>query len=174
MDLYLNPQGIRGFHCLNQKELSDGSHNRIVPSFTHQKMTRVFKKWILRFTCRECCAMRFQCIWGSTKYVGVTFLGKNGLSFHINVVLLKVEREIWKSMDLSQICGFWCRFYRFCRFSEKNWCFPLGSSLWNENWLSVLLVLSQNLWNSHLHLQIFPKSADFTDFAIMRFKPLIK
>ena len=36
---------------------------------------------------------------------------------------------------------------------RKNWCFPLESSLWNENWLSILLVLSQNLSNPHQNLQ---------------------
>ena len=57
--------------------------------------------------------------------------------------------------------------------------------------MSVLLVLSQNLWNPqnlhqnlqnshqnpqnpHWNLHILLKSMDFTDFAIMRFRPLIK
>ena len=37
--------------------------------------------------------------------IGVTFLGKNGLSFHIDVVLLKVEREMWKSTDFDVDCA---------------------------------------------------------------------
>ena len=40
------------------------------------------------------------------KNVGVTVLGKNGLSFHIeflylDAVLLKVEKEMWKSTDFD-------------------------------------------------------------------------
>ena len=50
-------------------------------------------------------------IWKSITNIGVTFLGKTGLSFHIeffylDVVLLKVEREMWKSADFGKICGF--------------------------------------------------------------------
>ena len=55
--------------------------------------------------------------------LGVTFLGKNGLSFHIDAFLLMVEREMWKSTDCSKICGFWCRFTDFQK--KKRRCSPL-------------------------------------------------
>ena len=72
--------------------------------------------------------------------IGVTFLGKNGLSFH----MLSSWRLREKSTDFDA---------DFVDFQKKNWCFPPGSLLWNENWLSVLLVLCQNLWNLHRKLQ---------------------
>ena len=110
----------------------------------------------------------------------------------IDVSLLNSQRNV----DFGKICRFYC----FCGFLEKNWCFLIGSSLLTENYLLVFPIFKpkstgfcRNSWgffstkstdlmkklailkvNSIQNPRIFVKSADFTDCAIMRFRPLIK
>ena len=106
--------------------------------------------------------------------MGITFLGKwcfvsNKIPLFRCCPLAGWEncenlRISWKSWILAKSTDF-AFFHEICRFSKKNLMSSLGSSLWNEKSLSVLLVLSQNPsnlhanqqnpWNVHRNLQIY-------------------
>ena len=105
------------------------------------------------------------------KYRG--YLLRQNWSFVSHVVLLKVEREMWKSVDFGKIHGFWCRFYGIMDFAEFQkklmfppWILTVEGKL-IVSFTSFMLISAKSASKS-------AKSMDFMDFAIMRFRPLIK